>query len=461
MLDDSLGVHQRKYRGQVHVSPTPRRRCRASHEQSQQIETTRKDCSCVADHRQRPRSPPSAPLHSRLAEPNTCRSLRRADLAAQGLVSLRGGVALGLRLDPRGVRARVGQCLGDVVRALLGQLLGLRCVRVAGVGHHGHRCVRSLHRGGNLLQGLAVLAGQVRTLWGERDGVRPQYRLDSFTECTGCLIQDILCGAGRLAASFLGGIARLVARVLSRTTRLSGDILGTRASGKPGQYHRGRDNPETRSHHVNTPPLPTPLSVVLATRSRSDRPGTAVVDSTGHSLELGKPSELQETRSTRAIATARKSLNHPIRDSFAHDDAIPHNSECKAESLRRGGRVLPNYTAGRLRAENRPPVQLGNAMQAPCDTTRRCWLTLRVRLSSQRPPPAFLLGSVTTLCVDDEEHDQMQRLFAAVAVAAALSLTVLGAVTAAPAPAAAVTLAAGDCPAGTTPVQGGTGCIPS
>jgi len=55
----------------------------------------------------------------------------------------------------------------------------------------------------------------------------------------------------------------------------------------------------------------------------------------------------------------------------------------------------------------------------------------------------------------------MQRLFAAVAVAAALSLTVLGAVTAAPAPAAAVTLAAGDCPAGTTPVQGGTGCIPS
>jgi len=86
---------------------------------------------------------------------------------------------------------------------------------------------------------------------------------------------------------------------------------------------------------------------------------------------------------------------------------------------------------------------------------------LRVWLSPQRQPAAFLLGSITIRRLDDEEHDQMQRLFTALAVAAALSLTVLGAVTAAPAPAPAVTLAAGDCPAGTTPVPGGTGCIPA
>jgi hypothetical protein len=83
--------------------------------------------------------------------------------------------------------------------------------------------------------------------------------------------------------------------------------------------------------------------------------------------------------------------------------------------------------------------------------------------STQRAPEAadFFVRFDNDPSVDDKEHAQMQRLFAVLAVAAALSLTVLGAVTAAPAPAAAVTLAAGDCPAGTTPVQGGTGCIPA
>ena len=163
-------------------------------------------------------------------------------------------------------------------------------------------------------------------------------------------------------------------------------VGGTRASGKPGKYHRGHGYPESRSHHVNTPPLPTPLSVVLATHSRFDRPGTVLVDPDNSEC---KAESLRRSHSPRRAHTAaqRAVSSHAgcaePRPGLCRATRVVRATERLASRLRvqlwpppllssrrERPRVAELHSRQVAHAEDRSPVQLGNARQALRDATR-------------------------------------------------------------------------------------------